>query len=174
MPDLYDAWEKSTKRILTRFTGTPDKEYQVVEPGPSASDPPVELPDAVKKSRTVETSDDSSSVVTTTLTEAVRLAALVKQIDHDCAVAPYGAYLKVSAQAGWYPARVMRLRNVCGNGTVAPTAHPTRLWLWVCGRQSASSRGPTRACGLECGSEEVPRVRVGLSAVVSGPEGFPS
>jgi radial spoke head protein 9 len=96
MPDLYDAWEKSAKRVLTRFTGTPDKEYQVVEPGPSPADPPLDLPEVVKKSRSVETTEDSS-VVTTTLTEAVRLAALVKQIDHDCAVAPYGAYTKTGS-----------------------------------------------------------------------------
>lgn len=97
MPDVHPVTQASAKRITTRFTGTASHEYTVTEPGPSPTDPQPDLPAEVAKTRSTEQSSDDSTVVTTTITEEMRLATIVGSIDRDCACVPYGAYLQNAA-----------------------------------------------------------------------------
>lgn len=93
LPEVHPVLAASSLRIKTRFTGTASKEYTVTEPGPLASDPPLDLPADVAAARKTETKDETVTV-TTTLTEEKRLAAVVQQIDLECAVVPHGALVK--------------------------------------------------------------------------------
>ena len=97
MPDVHPVTQASAQRITTRFTGTASHEYTVTEPGPSPTDPQPDLPAEVAKTRSTEQSSDDSTIVTSTITEELRLATIVGAIDRDCACVPYGAYLQNAA-----------------------------------------------------------------------------
>lgn len=67
----------------------------VTEPGPSESEPPLDLPADVSACRKAETKEDGV-VITTVITEEKRLSAAIAAIDHDCAIVPHGAYIKTA------------------------------------------------------------------------------
>lgn len=90
---VHPVLAATAKRITKRFVGDPGDVEVVTEPGPSPSDPPLDLPADVKEIRKVDTSD-GTSIVTTQVKEEIRLATIVAEIDHCCACVPHGAYIK--------------------------------------------------------------------------------
>eukprot|EP00040_Diaphanoeca_grandis_P040117 m.261309 g.261309 ORF g.261309 m.261309 type:complete len:290 (-) comp41853_c0_seq1:200-1069(-) len=95
LPYVHEVIAASAKKIRTRFTGSASKEFVVTEPGPSASEEPVDLPAEVSALRQTETTEDGETI-TTTITEDKRLSALVQWIDEECATVPYGAFMKTA------------------------------------------------------------------------------
>eukprot|EP00039_Didymoeca_costata_P001664 m.54142 g.54142 ORF g.54142 m.54142 type:complete len:300 (+) comp10905_c0_seq2:128-1027(+) len=96
LPKLHPVTAASAQRITTRFTGTATHEYTVKEPGPSESDPPLDLPPDVEASRITD-DNDGSPTVTSTIKEDQRLAAVVAAIDYECASVPRGAFMRDGA-----------------------------------------------------------------------------
>jgi len=96
LPTVHPVIAASAKLIKGRFTGSASNEFTVTEPGPSADEAPVDLPDDVKALRSVDQKEEGSTV-TTTIAEDKRLAAVIAAIDHECAAVPYGAYRKTAA-----------------------------------------------------------------------------
>lgn len=96
LPKVHPVTAASARRLTVRFTGNATYEYTVTEPGPSPSDAPLDLPPDVEKTRQ-KTQNDDGSEITTTIKEDQRLATVIQAIDADCAVVPYGSYIRTSA-----------------------------------------------------------------------------
>lgn len=96
LPTIHPVIAASAKLITSRFTGSASNEFTVTEPGPSAGDAPVDLPDEVKALRTVDEKEEGSTV-TTKVSEDKRLAAVVGAIDFECAAVPFGAYIRTAS-----------------------------------------------------------------------------
>lgn len=93
LPQVHPVIAKSAGKLSVRFTGNATHEYTVTEPGPAASDEPVDLPAEVAAMRTTETKD-AGTEVTTKIKEDQRLAAVIGAVDRECAVVPHGSYIK--------------------------------------------------------------------------------
>ncbi len=94
LPVPHPVIAASCLRLRTRFTGDAASECVITEPAPPASAPPVSLPADMARFRTID-----NGVVTTRVTEDVRLAAAVAAVTRECALVPRGALRKTPAGA---------------------------------------------------------------------------
>lgn len=92
LPVPHAVIAKSCLRLRTRFTGDASAECVVTEPAPPASAPAVVLPADMARFRAVD-----NGVVTTRVTEDVRLAAAVAAVSRECTLVPRGALRKTPA-----------------------------------------------------------------------------
>jgi radial spoke head protein 9 len=95
LPEVHPVIAASAQRIRTRFTGSASNEFVVSEPGPSADEAPVDLPDDVKAMRSTEEKEDGTTI-TTTISEERRVAAAIQWIDSECSIVPFGAFIKTA------------------------------------------------------------------------------
>mmetsp|Transcript_3769 Transcript_3769/g.9478 ORF Transcript_3769/g.9478 Transcript_3769/m.9478 type:complete len:292 (+) Transcript_3769:77-952(+) len=95
LPTVHPVIAASAKLIRKRFTGNMGNEFVVTEPGPSKDEAPVDLPEEAVAMRQIDAQDGGNTIITTTIKEEQRIAAVVSVIDNECSIVPYGAYNKL-------------------------------------------------------------------------------